>query len=543
MMMLNSKDYANTIVEGCNVKESQCRKRLAGIRCCSSQQPPFSCYYHDPKWKEFQSNCYLNKQMTLERQLLQPIKISYKNLLKISLHIEDHVVARLAILQKLRQDFSHEAHLHDSIRMFSKYSQFSEAVYWYTKDSFVYRLINSVLRSGSMGEFYFVRSFIADLSAQLLELKRQQQLNGTDSSECILYRGLRESKSNLQLLSDLVGHVVKAKTFLSTTRKRHIALLFAGTLDSQNPDEQPLLLQIKVNLSSPAIIAPDISHLSNFPEELEILFDFGVSLRIDSLVLDSSSNVWLCQLTAIADESSQLHLIENGLLGDPNFESKLYNDLEIRMNRLKQLVRRRNYQSTYIYRGSNTVWQNLSEKSWIANSCAEIACIRHQRVILRWHWNRNYNSTVSDIKQLWKLYDRLSDIQFMNSGNAALFLHHIGYIFRMMGDSVHSIDLFKYALYIHFRARSPKIFISQTLRNLGLAYAEEGTCKKALDYLSRALTIDKQIQPAVQWNTCMCLRNIGLAYHHKGDYKQAAAYFFECLNVFQRSTDPTQNLS
>ncbi|CAF4309165.1 unnamed protein product, partial [Rotaria sordida] len=76
---------------------------------------------------------------------------------------------------------------------------------------------------------------------------------------------------------------------MSTSRNKDIASTYASPSDWQADNSRSLLLEIYVDLSSPAIIAADIAGMSNFDEENEVLFDIGSTFRVDMLTFDISN--------------------------------------------------------------------------------------------------------------------------------------------------------------------------------------------------------------------------------------------------------------
>ena len=73
-----------------------------------------------------------------------------------------------------------------------------------------------------------------------------------------------------------VGSLLSTNGFLSTSRKREIAMAFASK--KQNAVSQPLrnvLLEINLGVDKSPIVFADVGHVSVFPEEGEILFDIG----------------------------------------------------------------------------------------------------------------------------------------------------------------------------------------------------------------------------------------------------------------------------
>lgn len=78
-------------------------------------------------------------------------------------------------------------HWGDDIEIFSKEYKADEAIRWYTKESFVYRLVNRAIRINDITLWDLSRYYIADMCKQMEIVYREQNC----SKNFILYRGQR----------------------------------------------------------------------------------------------------------------------------------------------------------------------------------------------------------------------------------------------------------------------------------------------------------------------------------------------------------------
>lgn len=74
----------------------------------------------------------------------------------------------------------------------SKYTT-SDAIRWYTSDTFVYKLINKALRTEDMEMLYLFRFFIVDLCINLAE-KYKEMLERKVTLPSVLYQGTQMNK-------------------------------------------------------------------------------------------------------------------------------------------------------------------------------------------------------------------------------------------------------------------------------------------------------------------------------------------------------------
>jgi len=161
------------------------------------------------------------------------------------------------------------------IEIFNKTYKATEAIKWYTENSFAYRLVNAALRTGDIQALHAFRFFIIDLSTNLSSMdnifKKQQQ-----QQTLKLYRGCILSTSEVQRLNDNVGNLISHNGFLSTSRLYDIAVKF--TKKPKTSLQESVIFEIDVDLNNANnIILADIAQYSKFPEEQEVLFDIGIS--------------------------------------------------------------------------------------------------------------------------------------------------------------------------------------------------------------------------------------------------------------------------
>ena len=148
-------------------------------------------------------------------ELLQPIQSAYKQLKEmIRTTVSDSAMSKPTMLDRCYELYSNNSMQIKAVYQFAQRYQSADAVYWYTRDTFIYRIINRTLRLGDVELFHKLRFFIGDLSRQLSELRKEQQKRHLHHSEItILYRGLRQSQKHLQDLTQLCETTCHHKRF------------------------------------------------------------------------------------------------------------------------------------------------------------------------------------------------------------------------------------------------------------------------------------------------------------------------------------------
>ncbi|CAF1424052.1 unnamed protein product [Rotaria sordida] len=185
------------------------------------------------------------------------------------------------------------------IKDFEENYQSNLAISWYTKDSFLYRIINKALRTKNLSLIYKFRFIIKDLHNQLTLAHNQQFI--PNSKSITTYRGQLLKLAELNTLRENVQGILMINIFLSTTYDEDVARVFAGDA-STSPFLESVLFEMNIPSTTTKIFA-NIKEFSNLKEENECLFTCCTIFRIDSC--KKSESIWHVQLTLIE------HDIEN----------------------------------------------------------------------------------------------------------------------------------------------------------------------------------------------------------------------------------------
>lgn len=179
----------------------------------------------------------------------------------------------------------------------------NNAIHWYTKPTFVFRLVNKALRTEDYKGLLTLRFYITDLNENLRlkyeDLKQQQQRQ--DLSTIVTYRGMRCAPHEVYTLKYTIGKTIATNGFLSTSRSKIIAEIFSGKGTTELGFET-VMLEIHVDTTKSTIPLADIAEYSSFPEEEEVLFAFGATFVINSVTYDTLDDVWWVKLSAVSED-------------------------------------------------------------------------------------------------------------------------------------------------------------------------------------------------------------------------------------------------
>jgi tetratricopeptide (TPR) repeat protein len=165
-------------------------------------------------------------------------------------------------------------------------------IHWYTRDSFVYRLLNKALRTLNIDIIFKFRFLIIDLYQQL----KQRHIDYIESLPTInpnkiihtVYRSQHLGINELEKLKAGVGSLICPNSFFSTTE----SFLMAKAFVAGGRGSECVLFQIDIPDSYYSSIADALQYtrpflklesLSQFESESEVIFALGALFRIESI--------------------------------------------------------------------------------------------------------------------------------------------------------------------------------------------------------------------------------------------------------------------
>jgi len=136
----------------------------------------------------------------------------------------------------------------------------ARALRWYTRQSFLFRMLNKALRVQNIDLLFLFRFFIYDIQQQLLKNQCAQPIH--------LYRAQFITNDELQILKRAIGGYITMNSFLSTTIDQATALSYLDTTDSSDEyDMQRVLFEIDAD--------PRLTGIQPFANIIWLSYCFG----------------------------------------------------------------------------------------------------------------------------------------------------------------------------------------------------------------------------------------------------------------------------
>ncbi|CAF1255812.1 unnamed protein product [Adineta ricciae] len=217
--------------------------------------------------------------------------------------------------------FIHQCRLHFSrnpgalklIDDFEKNYDSTFALSYYTRDGFIYRIVNRALRRQTIEGTLDLRFFLRKVHKELQSAYTWFESHYTVGQWMTFFRGQRMSADELNKLKKKKhdGTLITINSYFSTSLVREIALVFAG---APGIDAIPILFEIRAQFKDPQIqrLKP-FAYIGQFSKygdgESEVLFSVGSFFKIDNIIYNESEGVQLVQMTFIDENEDEKFVV------------------------------------------------------------------------------------------------------------------------------------------------------------------------------------------------------------------------------------------
>jgi tetratricopeptide (TPR) repeat protein len=375
------------------------------------------------------------------------------------------------------------------------------AIWWYTRDSFLSRLLNKALRTQNIDVLFLFQFFIVDIRKQLEKLRR--------TSRIIAYRSHLMSRDELNKLRNARGQYISINSFLSATMKADRALSYFEKSD----DLERVLFEIdadpRLNKDKPFA---NIKSYSYNKEEEEVLFMLGSIFEIVKITR-SPEGVSTVQLKLSADDSQQL---------DPNDDNNkllLFGHVLMTTGKMEE--------AEIYYR--RLLDELPPDHPHLARCYEALGAVADEK--------GEFNASLQLYEHALEINTKILDKQHPD---IASNYNSIGEVYRKKGDHKKAFEYYNKALDILGEKPVGKSLAKKAvcLNNIGIIYQEQQKYKEALDYYTQAFEIRKTYFPSDETSLGMSNNNIGNAHYFLGHFEDALFYYREALKIYKKTLPP-----
>ncbi|CAF1157287.1 unnamed protein product [Didymodactylos carnosus] len=427
------------------------------------------------------------------------------------------------------------------VEEFELYYDACNAIFWYTRPTFLYRLLNKALREQDIDTLYAFRYFIRDLHLQLKERHGLHQpiLAEAATTACPLtsivttnnlvveitetvYRGqLMDNNEFNRKIQDNVGGFFSVSSFLSTTHDRELASFYAG--DGSNYVSQSVLFQIDIDTNVNKFPYANISTESAFDQEeseiLKVKF-----FRIQS-VDRCEKGVWNVQLKLTGDEDEQLNILRQHMRMNFIFRSPLGNLANL-------MLEMANYEKAQQY------YLLLLEDATARNDHRTLAIVYNNLGFLCDQFHEQAKATEYQQKSL------LINLKYLpvTDPSLAITYNNLGETYRNNGDYETALTYYEKALEIDMHSPGPDEELRAIcFNNIGMVYHAQKRYSDAIEMYEKCLDIELKILPTNHPSLATTYNNISQIYRSQGNYEKTIEYLQRTLEI-QRHSLPSSHI-
>lgn len=455
----------------------------------------------------------------------------------------------LYVCKKHYQDNSIEL---NTVEQFDKNYAPERAIWWYTRECFLYKLLNKALRVQNIDILFLLRFFIRDIGRQLEDNKCSMPIR--------VYRAQQMSIEEIQALKNSVGEFISMNSFLSTSLNREKARAFHYSAQ-MTEDVEKVFFEIdadpRLNNIKPF---SKITELSCFPAEEEVLFMLGSIFRLSNIERDHEG-IWNIRMVLCSDDNHQLQTLVHYMqeeLGTGQTNTLVFGHVLRKMGKLDDAEK---YYYAFLEQFS---YDDLNK----AHCYHALGLLADEK--------SDYESSLAWHNKSLEMFMRTLE---SNDTSIAAAYNSIAIVYQKKKDYTRALESYEKALSIWkhaFGQDHPCIGIC--LNNMSNVYRNEKQYNKALECIekasailqkhlpadhsdlaalygsmgnihlcldhhdqalqsyNRSLEIFRKSRPPYHTDIALTLGNIGTVYEKKNDYQQALTYFRLALDIYRHSS-------
>jgi tetratricopeptide (TPR) repeat protein len=473
-------------------------------------------------------------------------------------------------------------------------------IWWYTRECFIYRMLNKALRTHDTGMVLRMSFFLRDLHSQIEQL----YMASNNRNHMIVFRGQGITHSEFDKIKRSKGSLLSFNNFLSTSMDRQVSFLYADSA-RQNRNLVGILFQIEIDPSISSIPFVSLGNISYFGTlEKEVLFSMHTVFRISDMK-EIDNELWEVNLTLSGDNDklltpltkylrkefegeSTLHRIGKLMIKMGQFDqaesmyNKLvhstpdddYHELGYLYHQLglvkhekgelknaiayyeKALEMKQKYLSSehvdlaVTYTNIGSVYQSLEEYSTALQYYEKVLKIRqnylppgHELLAITYNNIGSTYQLMGEILTALSYYEKASrtkiDERRMARLHELIEEDTIGFQHKLMGEYSTALSYYQRHLNITHKPRGINHpLLTVTYSNIGSVYSSMKKYPNALSHYQKTLKIQQKVFPSYHPSFAITYNNIGLTYLSMEEYLESLSFYEKALEIQHKTLPP-----
>jgi tetratricopeptide (TPR) repeat protein len=308
-------------------------------------------------------------------------------------------------------------------------------------------------------------------------------------------------------------------SFLSTSLNPNVALFYLDALGIDKTLER-VLFEIDADPEKTgAKPFADVSKMSQFNEEDEILMMAGSVFRLNEVFLDDNQ-IWHIQMTLCSDNEGDLKNVFDRMknqYGPMNTKLLLFGNVLIDMSHFDDAEK-------YLCRLLKQLPPDHKDIPKCYHALGKVSCEKG-----------NYDLSLYYFSKAIEVLEKFKSNDFRNG----YIYNGIGEVYQNKGDLEQAMKYYEKALNIFKQTfTEADEQIAWCYNNIGIIYEHKKDYSKALYYLEKSLTIKKNVLPANHPCLGNTYNNLGNVYYYLEKYDQALEKYKSSYEIFRKSLKP-----
>ena len=407
--------------------------------------------------------------------------------------------------------------LHYVKELAKQYHQ-QQSIWWYTRDTFLYSMLNRALRVMDTNVIIKLGFFISDLHRHIEQLQAEQFGNHEFTQHFTLYRGQGMEKKDFEKMGANKGGLISFNSFLSTSKVRSTSLTFAERA-LQNVQLVGVLFVMNIDSkrsSTPFAFVNDVGYFG--ARENEVLFSMHTVFRIEQVIpINGNLRLFQVQLTLTSDQDNDLCELADYIRQQtfPNPEG--WYPLGELLEKLGQLK-----EAQYMYDKLLSQATDESEQARIYHGIGRVKSASGE-----------YIEAIRFYEQAFAIYEKTLP---SNHPCFAASYNNIALVYDQMGDYSQALSFHEKALDMEERTRSRNFTrLTTSHNNLGGVYDNMGEYTLALSHYRRTLAIREKVLRSDTPGLATSYNNVAVMYNQIGDFSGALFYHQEALTIKEKT--------
>ncbi len=407
------------------------------------------------------------------------------------------------------------------INEFEKKYKPENAIWWYTRESCFYRMMNKALRVQDFDMLFALRFFITDIAKQL-KSEYEKFIRTSGSRNLIrVYRGQVIGINELELMKNSIGEFLSMNSFLSTSRDRSTALHFAR-LTPEIGGTQRIIFEIKVDPSLQTKAFANVTSISYFQNEDEVLIMLGALFRIESVIEDKKDRVWVIHVSLASEDDYHLKdtfAYMKHMIGDDT-------DLDSLGKILHEMGE---------YEQSQKCYERMMHDLQVSTANCHVGLGKAM------DWQKESQPALSHYEQAIKIRREILGSQHESVGEVYSYIGGLQWQLLKNHDQA-LISLNKAKEIQEKTVLSNSLDLARTYEYLANTYYLMDKNKLSSEYYHKSLKIRQAVLPPKHPQIALTYNNLGLLYYDNGEYAEALKFYQESLEMNYNILPPTHPL-